>query len=95
VEVKKVLVLFGNTYGNYKNEKGRLIYTPRRFETAPLMGAMVQTVTHNLVEVLSTARIEIFNGVNWMLNHTWNNSLSSSKGIILNEKRCKEFKIYT
>ena len=36
----------------------------RRFETAPLRGAIVQTVTGNLVEVLSAERIEIFNGVN-------------------------------
>jgi hypothetical protein len=28
------------------------------------MGAMVQTVTGNLVEVSSAVRIEIFNGVN-------------------------------
>ena len=41
----------------------------RRFETAPLLGAIVQTVTGNLVEVSSAERIEIFNGVNidnWM-----------------------------
>ena len=36
----------------------------RRFETAPLRGAIVQTVTGNLVEVSSAERIEIFNGVN-------------------------------
>jgi hypothetical protein len=36
----------------------------RRFETAPRRGAMVQTVTGNLVEVSSAVRIEIFNGVN-------------------------------
>ena len=35
----------------------------RRFETAPLRGAIVQTVTGNLVEVSSAERIEIFNGV--------------------------------
>jgi hypothetical protein len=36
----------------------------RRFETAPRRGAIVQTVTGNLVEVSSAERIEIFNGVN-------------------------------
>ena len=36
----------------------------QRFETAPLRGAMVQTVTGNLVEDSSAMRIEIFNGVN-------------------------------
>jgi hypothetical protein len=36
----------------------------RRFETAPIRGAIVQTVTGNLVEVSSAERIEIFNGVN-------------------------------
>ena len=36
----------------------------RRFETAPLRGAIVQTVTGNLVKVSSAQRIEIFNGVN-------------------------------
>ena len=35
----------------------------RRFETAPRRGAIVQTVTGNLVEVSSAERIEIFNGV--------------------------------
>ena len=37
----------------------------RRFETAPLRGALVQTVTGNLVAVSSAERIEIFNGVKW------------------------------
>ena len=32
----------------------------RRFETAPLRGAIVQTVADNLVEVSSAGRIEIF-----------------------------------
>jgi hypothetical protein len=36
----------------------------QRFEPAPLRGAMVQTVTGNLVEDSSAMRIEIFNGVN-------------------------------
>jgi hypothetical protein len=36
----------------------------RRFETAPRRGAIVQTVTGNLVEVSSAEKIEIFNGVN-------------------------------
>jgi len=36
----------------------------RRFETALRRGAIVQTVTGNLVEVSSAERIEIFNGVN-------------------------------
>jgi len=36
----------------------------QRFETAPLQGATVQTVTGNLLEVSSAERIEIFNGVN-------------------------------
>ena len=40
----------------------------RRFETAPLRGAIVQTVTGNLVEVSSAERIEIFNGVNSSVN---------------------------
>jgi len=35
----------------------------RRFETAPLRGDIVQSVTGNLVEVSSAERIEIFNGV--------------------------------
>ena len=35
----------------------------RRFETTPRRGVMVQTETGNLVEVSSTERIEIFNGV--------------------------------
>ena len=39
----------------------------RRFETAPLRGAIVQTVTGNLVEVSSAERIEIFNGVNYSI----------------------------
>ena len=33
------------------------------------MGAMVQTLTGNLVEVSSAVRIEIFNGVNY--NALW------------------------
>jgi hypothetical protein len=36
----------------------------QRFETAPRRGAIVQTVTGNLVEVSSAELIEIFNGVN-------------------------------
>ena len=40
----------------------------RRFETAPLRGAIVQTVTGNLVEVSSAEQIEIFNGVNKTIN---------------------------
>ena len=42
----------------------RPILYQRRIETAPLRGAIVQTVTGNLVEVSSAERIEIFNGVN-------------------------------
>ena len=46
-----------------KNHRNIVLYQ-RRFETAPLRGAIVQTVTGNLVEVSSAERIEIFNGVN-------------------------------
>ena len=48
---------------NYHNYSSSFLYQ-RRFETAPRRGAIVQTVTGNLVEVSSAERIEIFNGVN-------------------------------
>ena len=44
------------------NQKNGVLYQ-RRFETVPRRGAIVQTVTGNLVEVSSGERIEIFNGV--------------------------------
>jgi len=47
----------------YINESLNEYLNQRRFETAPLRGATVQTVTGNLVEVSSAERIEIFNGV--------------------------------
>ena len=39
-------------------------YTSEDLKPHPVGGAMVQTVTGNLVEVSSAERIEIFNGVN-------------------------------
>ena len=39
------------------------IYTSEYLKPHPAGGAMVQTVTDNLVEVSSAVRIEIFNGV--------------------------------
>jgi hypothetical protein len=47
----------------YINESLKEYLNQRRFETAPLRGATVQTVTGNLVEISSAERIEIFNGV--------------------------------
>ena len=47
-----------------KGVKGKPILYQRIFETAPLLSAIVQTVTGNLVEVSSAERIEIFNSVN-------------------------------
>jgi hypothetical protein len=47
----------------YINESLNEYLNQRRFETAPLRGATVQTVTGNLVEISSAERIEIFNGV--------------------------------
>jgi len=39
------------------------IYTSEDLKPHPLRGAMVQSVTGNLIEVSSAVRIEIFNGV--------------------------------
>ena len=47
----------------YINESLNEYLNQRRFETTPLRGATVQTVTGNLVEISSAERIEIFNGV--------------------------------
>jgi len=52
LEIKTEMLYFENTN----------LYQ-RKFETAPLQGATVQTVTGNLVEVSSSEKIEIFNGV--------------------------------
>jgi len=58
--------LLSNTERCVKMERRfkKLNLNQRRFETAPLRGAIVQTATGNLVEVSSSVMIEIFNGVN-------------------------------
>jgi glucosamine--fructose-6-phosphate aminotransferase (isomerizing) len=54
----------GRIENNVCVKLGGLDLYQRSFETAPRRGAIVQTVTGNLVEVSSAERTEIFNGVN-------------------------------
>jgi hypothetical protein len=43
----------------------------KRFETAPLRGSMVQTVTGNLLEEQTAVRFEFFKGINslWLRSY--------------------------
>jgi hypothetical protein len=57
-------------------------YTSEDLKPHPIGGAMVQTITGNLVEVSSAMRIEIFNGVKCPIFKTYH-GLFTKKFILL------------